>query len=445
MSDALLYDHAPCGYLTTSADGVVSRANATLLGWLGRGYDALVGTQFADHLRAGARVVWLTHHIPRLAATGRLDAVAVDVVRADGSLLPAIVTAVLSPDPPPAGGRPEVLITLIDASERQAYERELLLARQAAERARWRMRALQRVTEACATAETEDVLAHGVAAAVAAGLELAVARVWLDRDGALTAAAADSVVDGDATWADEAPSMDSFRAWRDGIPVLPEQTAGTRTSAAVPLGHGGETLGVLEVVVAETWRGTPADLEVLVMMGAVIGQALARARMHARMERMALYDDLTDLPNRALFLRTVEQAVARSRRASTRLTLLFVDLDGFKGVNDTYGHAAGDQVLQECAGRIRGAVRAADLVARLGGDEFVVLCEDCSPEIAEEIAQRVRDGVREPIVLADGIAEVGASVGITTAVPPHDEGIVDRLIADGDAAMYAEKAGRQRL
>lgn len=434
------YDAAPCGYVSTTAEGVVSRVNATLLDWLGTDSDALIGTSFSQLLRHGARVVWLTHHVPRLEATGRLDAVSVDLVHPDGSLLPALVSAVLAPPPPI--GRPDVWMTVIDASERQAYERDLLVARQAAERAQWRLRALQRVTETCSTAETEESLTAGVAEAMARSLETEAVRVWLPVGHDLIVAAEYADAPAHHRVA-TVPGAEVTQAWQSSAPVVPEAEDAAFACAAVPLTHADDRLGVLEIVVSATWRGRLADLEVLGVMASVIAQALVRVRLHARMQRLALHDSLTALPNRVVFVTGVEQAVARSGRDGRPLALLFIDLDGFKAVNDAHGHQAGDLVLQACAERIRDAVRAGDLVARLGGDEFVVLCEDCDPTTAVQVAERVRGRIDRPIELGVGPVRVGASIGIASGTPPYAPGAVGALIAAGDAQMYAEKARRR--
>jgi diguanylate cyclase (GGDEF)-like protein len=165
------------------------------------------------------------------------------------------------------------------------------------------------------------------------------------------------------------------------------------------------------------------------------GRTLARAVRHAVERRareaalahQALHDPLTGLPNRALFSDRLRLALSRLRRHQTCLAVLFLDLDGFKAVNDSFGHPAGDQFLVEVAHRLRGMLRGGDTAARLGGDEFVVLCEDVAG-LAEvrTIAERV-------------VAEVpgGVSVGVAIAVDGSEE--PDALVRTADAAMYVVK------
>ena len=165
------------------------------------------------------------------------------------------------------------------------------------------------------------------------------------------------------------------------------------------------------------------------------GTALARAlrhaterkRIEAALAHRALHDELTGLPNRALFFDRLRLSLSRLRRTQTCLAVLFLDLDGFKGVNDAFGHAAGDQFLVEVAHRLRGVLRGGDTAARLGGDEFVVLCEDVAGITeARGIAERV-------------VSEVpgGVSVGVALAVDGTED--AEALIRTADAAMYVVK------
>jgi diguanylate cyclase (GGDEF)-like protein len=145
------------------------------------------------------------------------------------------------------------------------------------------------------------------------------------------------------------------------------------------------------------------------------------------------------LPNRVLFLQHLDGAIARGRRKKSTLSLLFLDLDNFKAVNDSYGHAAGDEVLMLVADRLRGAVRASDFVARLGGDEFTVLCENVTDgQEAAAVARRIIDGLSAPFVVKG--FEVSQSVSIGIAVVPGESATAEMLLQRADAAMYRSKA-----
>ncbi|WP_265947951.1 diguanylate cyclase domain-containing protein [Dechloromonas sp. A34] len=161
-----------------------------------------------------------------------------------------------------------------------------------------------------------------------------------------------------------------------------------------------------------------------------------------RMTRLAHQDALTSLPNRLSFLMRAEQTVALFQRRNSRLALMFIDLDGFKPINDVYGHEAGDQLLQQVAARLGESVRKADLVARYGGDEFVVLLTDIGdPEATAVLADKIIAKLSQPYLVNEMEVVIGASIGV--AFLPDDAEDMDSLIAQADAAMYdAKRAGR---
>ncbi len=167
-----------------------------------------------------------------------------------------------------------------------------------------------------------------------------------------------------------------------------------------------------------------------------------RARLEAetiaeRYARDALHDPLTGLANRGLLLDRLEFALARAGRSGGRVGVLFLDLDGFKTINDDHGHGVGDRLLVEVANRLKGVVRSSDLVARLGGDEFVLLCEDADDEVElTELAARVATAAAAPWVLGGQPVSVTTSVGVRLAVGGER---ADVVLRDADTAMYAAK------
>ncbi|WP_432571694.1 putative bifunctional diguanylate cyclase/phosphodiesterase [Kineococcus sp. SYSU DK005] len=199
----------------------------------------------------------------------------------------------------------------------------------------------------------------------------------------------------------------------------------------------------LETLLAALCGGLVSALLLLLLAAQAADRVDADARHRQDMLdaalRQALHDPLTDLGNRQLFTDRLQHALAR--RGSRGCAVLYLDLDGFKSVNDTHGHAAGDAVLVEVAHRLRAAVRPEDTVARFGGDEFAVLCEDLSDDLtASRIAERVVSSIADrPIAVGPERAlSITPSVGIALA---RDEGDASRLLRRADAALYRAKEG----
>jgi diguanylate cyclase (GGDEF)-like protein len=161
-----------------------------------------------------------------------------------------------------------------------------------------------------------------------------------------------------------------------------------------------------------------------------------RAEEEAR--HRSLHDQLTGLPNRALLRDRLEHALAQAKRHSKALSLLFIDLDDFKTVNDSHGHDIGDKVLQAVAERLQSVVRAEDTVARHGGDEFVCVVLDVEENHVENIARKIRDAIASTCEIEGVQFTVKASIGI--AVHPKDGHTPEELLKSADKAMYYAKA-----
>jgi len=165
----------------------------------------------------------------------------------------------------------------------------------------------------------------------------------------------------------------------------------------------------------------------------------ARKALEAELLHRAQHDPLTGLANRSLLAQRIDDALMR--RQVRPSCLLFVDLDGFKAINDRHGHAVGDQLLQQLARRLTTLLRPQDVCARLGGDEFVVLCVDTEPHQAEAIAERLRAAVAEPFAIEDQAITITAAIGVsasdvTTAIDPA------HLLRQADERMYEAKRRR---
>lgn len=168
----------------------------------------------------------------------------------------------------------------------------------------------------------------------------------------------------------------------------------------------------------------------------------ARKLVEEKIRYMANHDNLTGLPNRALFKDRLQTAQHLAVRNQQKLAILFIDLDGFKAVNDNLGHKAGDLLLQEVAVRLQGRVRHSDTVARMGGDEFILLLNAINGEAdAELVAKKVLEALQQPVLVVGQAARIGASIGISI-FPDHGED-ADKLISYADTAMYdIKKSGK---
>jgi len=161
-------------------------------------------------------------------------------------------------------------------------------------------------------------------------------------------------------------------------------------------------------------------------------------RQKQEMEQMALHDDLTGLPNRVLLSDRLEKMIAKAKRSKGHFALAMIDLDGFKHVNDTHGHAIGDGVLKEITHRLSACLRPQDTVARVGGDEFILLLDDIKRVSCVEICERVALEISKPILIGNIEVEVGSSIGIAH-FPAHAED-ADTLNSMADQVMYEVKS-----
>ena len=219
---------------------------------------------------------------------------------------------------------------------------------------------------------------------------------------------------------------------------------GVVSSLSVPIDGHDRLFGILSVHARESRAFSDGDVAFLTGVATLITVAVERDREEQATRHAALHDPLTDLPNRTLALDRLAHALARRRREGIDVAVLALDLDRFKMINDSFGHAAGDEVLLALAPRLTAAVRPTDTIARLGGDEFVVICPaiDAAREVTE-VAERLAAAINRPLVLYSGEHFFTVSTGITLAATQRDT--PGSLLRDADAAMYrAKERGRGR-
>lgn len=236
-----------------------------------------------------------------------------------------------------------------------------------------------------------------------------------------------------------------------------------RSVIGIPLTLGGTIIGALSIHSQQKRVYSEEDVRLLESIGTFVAIALQNSRhrqellrlnealraekealeqLTRKVSRLANHDGLTGLPNRLLLTELLERAIQRSKRQKTLLAVLFMDLDNFKPINDTFGHQEGDHALVEVAHRIKRALRASDVIARVGGDEFVVLLTDMeNEEGARLVAEKIIKTLEQPLYIEGKLCQLGVSIGI--ALYPEDGTSGDELIRHADEAMYRiKRAGK---
>ncbi len=222
------------------------------------------------------------------------------------------------------------------------------------------------------------------------------------------------------------------------------ERVGSVGRCTTPIVASGELLGWLTASVTSR-PGRLVDPELPPRMRGLAAQAataIRNSRLLDQIRHQALHDALTGLPNRSLILDRVEQMLARGRRSRAEGAVLFLDLDGFKEINDTLGHAAGDHLLRSVAARLSATLRGSDTIGRLGGDEFVVLVESDGETNAELVAERLLTALEQPFQISGTAVSVSASIGLAAG----DRQSAGEMLRDADIALYeAKAAGKHRV
>jgi diguanylate cyclase (GGDEF)-like protein len=236
-------------------------------------------------------------------------------------------------------------------------------------------------------------------------------------------------------------------------PPGPLLARGVVSGLAVPVRGVESVIGVLALHARNHRRFSRDDVAAVSALAGVVATAWEHAAQREQLRHQALHDPLTRLPNRTLFIDRLENALVR-RPASVEsadpvgVAVMLIDLDDFKGINDSFGHSTGDHLLKVAADRLRGAVRPQDTIARLGGDEFVLLCDPISDEgAAVRLAQRMQRACSEPVNVTGASLSVSASFGITwSPVSPTRHRSAEALLDEADAALYrAKDRGRGQI
>jgi diguanylate cyclase (GGDEF)-like protein len=215
------------------------------------------------------------------------------------------------------------------------------------------------------------------------------------------------------------------------------------SALAAVMRRGGRVIGAILVRAPQPYTYTDADRSALELLGATAAIAIDNARLFVDVRRYATIDELTGIWNRRSFFENAGREFQRSQRTLRPLAVLMFDVDHFKSVNDTYGHAAGDQVLRGLAERCRSQLRVIDIIGRYGGEEFAVALPETDIEAAGHIAERLRTAIASiPFTTAHGSISLTISIGVAVYVPDHQT-TLDAVIDRADRALYiAKRSGR---
>jgi diguanylate cyclase (GGDEF)-like protein len=222
---------------------------------------------------------------------------------------------------------------------------------------------------------------------------------------------------------------------------LVTQAPNLRFYAGAPLINlQGYALGTIAVADTVPRRFTPQEGEILKDFSKLVVSTLEHRSKASKYQKLALTDQLTGLPNRSNFERTLDLQIAHSSRTGEPFSLFYMDLNQFKMVNDTYGHAAGDEVLARVAQAMLSQLRAGDMLARLGGDEFGMIVRGSAEETSQPLMQRISEVVAKPIMLSNG-KQVSIGISIGNVAYSELTGSLDKIMAQADKALYQNKRG----
>jgi diguanylate cyclase (GGDEF)-like protein/PAS domain S-box-containing protein len=426
LRGAQILEVLEAGVLVLDANGVVTRCNGAAGRLLGVDPDAIVGhhlplAEAGLLFEDGAPLNAERDPVARTLETGKPEeCILICATRQPKSAWMELTVRPL----PPATGWPTggVVCSLLEVTKRRAAERELRTARYRAER--YLDMAGSIIVALDAKACVTRINRAGLRLLGYKEQEL-VGRNWIE-----------TVVPPDAR--DHARQV--LEAMLGG--VEPREIDPRRVEAPVMTRAGAVRMIEWRSVVVDGDDGRPTEL---LCAGTDVTERLRHAEA---VTHLAYHDQLTGLPNRALLEEHLEVALARAEREGRELSLLFLDLDNFKLVNDSLGHHAGDRLLQLVAERLLAITRASDLLARHGGDELLLLITDIeggsAAEVAESVAEKLLESLEEPFEIGGTSFEIGASVGV--AVFPADGRSASALLRAADATMYqAKAAGRNRV
>jgi diguanylate cyclase (GGDEF)-like protein/PAS domain S-box-containing protein len=404
-----LYNHAPCGYHSLDADGLYQRVNDTELEWLECSREEVIGKMRATDFFTPEGQALFQQHFPAFIQRGHVENLEFQLMGKKGGIRHVGLSAT----------------ALRDAEGRYLMSRSVFYDISQIKQIEANLRRL--------TLEQHAMLDNDlVGIAKLQGRRI----VWLNKAmERIFGYAADAMI-GKTTQVFY-PDADAFQAFGEEAYAVLGARGVYRRQMEMARQDGGRIW--VDVSGVQLSQDSQESLWML-------ADITPLKRHQDEVEQIAYHDTLTGLPNRLLFFDRLHQALAQAKRLDCCVAICYLDLDEFKPINDQFGHALGDKLLQEIARRMQASIRAIDTVARMGGDEFVLLLTQLEAAGEhQEILQRVIDAINRPVALdAARSGKVTASIGITLF--PADGSDADTLLRHADQAMYqAKKLGRNRI
>ncbi|WP_262966208.1 PAS domain S-box protein [Methylobacter psychrophilus] len=404
-----LYNYAPCGYHSLNRDGIFIRINDTELQWLGCERDEVIGKmKFSDFLNDAGKAQF-SEIYPRFVEGGHIEDLEFDLICKNGDSRQMIISAGSIRD---TEGRFVMSRTVLyDITQLKKIQTELSLL----------------------TIEQQVMLDNELVGIMKLRNKQA---IWINT-------AMERIFGYNADELDGQPSsilfLDGFSC--EIFEAAANDTFNTQSTYRTQLEMKRKNGERIWVDISGVQLSDNGDQSMWMILD------ITPMKQHQQeVERMAYHDILTGLPNRLLVGDRLQQALVQAERANQSVAVCYLDLDGFKIVNDQFGHAAGDKLLIEVAHRMQASVRANDTIGRFGGDEFVLLLTNIKNiDEYEFVLQRVIDAINIPVSIDDATeVSVGASIGVTLF--PYDRDDPDKLLRHADQAMYqAKKSGRNRV
>ncbi|MBO9625845.1 MAG: diguanylate cyclase [Microbacterium sp.] len=445
----LLLGTAPVAVLAVDMNGRVLAHNHRASTWMATADESLVGRNLAEWMTPAAKLLYETHVMPRLMESGRVRELVLEIRHPSGTRHPLLLNADRRTGD---DGEDVIVIAAFDASARVGFEHELVEARRSADAAHRALTLLQTATGRLAVAQGIDDLGRVLVDAAADAMQATWTSVRIAASGSGVDRWGTAPIDESAeSRLGEGTATVVCRDLAEIDALVPDDSAalrraGVESLVVTPIVRAGLDGATTLIGDIRCWFRRPRTLgsdetETLAALALQAERVFEHLRLQDRIRHSASHDSLTGLPNRAGLVEQLDRVIARVAAHASTCTVLFLDLDGFKAINDERGHATGDDVLRLVADRLIHACRPGDAVARLGGDEFVVVADGVDGANAAVFAERVRDAVRVPLDGAAAGLPLSTSIGAVTWDAASDAAVptAAALIAAADAEMYAAK------